>query len=82
MFVTFTVSLGAGGSSVSIVFDYSLDSIPGRGKGFFPLASVSRPDLRPTHHPMQWVPASFFLGNRGGGAADHSPPSNAEFKNE
>jgi hypothetical protein len=46
-------------SSVSIVSDYILDnrgSIPGRRNGFFPLASVYRPTLRPTQPPIQWVP--------------------------
>jgi hypothetical protein len=44
-------------SSVSIVSDYGLDdrgSIPGRDR-IFPLASVSRPALRPTEPPVQWV---------------------------
>jgi hypothetical protein len=31
-------------------------SIPGRGQRIFPLASVSRPSLRPTPPPVQWVP--------------------------
>jgi hypothetical protein len=50
------------GSSVSIVSDYVLDdrairgSITGRGESIFPLASVSRPALRPTQPPVQWVP--------------------------
>jgi hypothetical protein len=30
-------------------------SIPGSGKGFFPVASVSRPALGPTQPPVQWV---------------------------
>jgi hypothetical protein len=41
------------------VSDYGLGdrgSIPGGGKGFFPLASVSRPALGPTQPPVQWVP--------------------------
>jgi hypothetical protein len=47
------------GSSVSIVSDYRLDDqrlIPGRNKGIFPLASVSRLALRPIEPPIQWVP--------------------------
>jgi hypothetical protein len=32
------------------------DSILGRTKGLFPLASVSRPALGPTQPPVQWVP--------------------------
>jgi hypothetical protein len=38
--------------------DYRLDdqgSIAVKGKGFFPLASVSRPTLRPMQPPIQWV---------------------------
>jgi hypothetical protein len=31
-------------------------SIPGRGKGFLPLASVFTPALGPTQPPVQWVP--------------------------
>jgi hypothetical protein len=52
-------------SSVSIVSDCRLDdrgSIPSRGKGFFPLASVSRPALRPTQPPIQWVPVVLSQG--------------------
>jgi hypothetical protein len=53
------------GSSVSVVSHYTLDercSIRGKGKGFFPLASVSRPAIRPTQTPIQWVPGGRFLG--------------------
>jgi hypothetical protein len=42
-------------SSVSIVCDYKLDdrgSIQDRGKGFFSLAYVSRPVLKPTQIPI------------------------------
>jgi hypothetical protein len=41
-----------------MVSDCRLDdrgSIPGRGKGFFSVASVSRSALRPTQPPAQWV---------------------------
>jgi hypothetical protein len=43
--------------SVSIVSDHTIDdrgSIPAEAK-IFPLASVSRPALRPTQPPVQWV---------------------------
>jgi hypothetical protein len=52
-------NLWSRGSSVSAVFGYGLGdrgSIPGRGWRIFPLASVSRPALRPTQPPVQWVP--------------------------
>jgi hypothetical protein len=47
------------------------------------LASVSRPALRPTQPPIQWVPEVDSRGEvRLGRDADHSPPSRAEVKNE
>jgi hypothetical protein len=52
------------GSSVRIVSDYKLDCrglIPER-QWSFPLASVSRPAVRPTQPPMQWVRGSFPEG--------------------
>jgi hypothetical protein len=69
------------------VSDYGLDdrgSIPGRGKGFFSLASVSRPALGPTQPPVQWVPEVLSPGGkaRPGRDADHSTPSSAEVVNE
>jgi hypothetical protein len=77
------------GSSVSTVSDYGLgdwDSIPGRGKRFFPVASVSRPALGPTQPPVQWVQwgGDPFPGGktRPGRDADHSSPSSAEVNNE
>jgi hypothetical protein len=63
------------------VSDYGLGdrgSIPGGGK-IFPVASVSRPALRPTQPPVQWVPG---VKARPGRDADHSPPSSAELENE
>jgi hypothetical protein len=42
-----------------MVPDYKLEnrsSISDRGKGFFSLASVTRPALRPTQSSIQWVP--------------------------
>jgi hypothetical protein len=53
------ISLRTWGSSVSTGSDYRLDdrgSIPGRGKGVFRLASVSRSALRLTQPPIHWVP--------------------------
>jgi hypothetical protein len=58
-------------------------SFPGRSKIIFPLTSVSRPALRPTQPPVQWVQGSFPRGKaRPGRDADHSSPSSAEVKNE
>jgi hypothetical protein len=61
------------GSSVSIVSGYGLDDraigVPSpAGAKVFPLTSVSRPALRPTQHPVQWVPVVLFLGQSAAGA--------------
>jgi hypothetical protein len=43
---------------------------------------MSRPALRPTKPPIQWVPGAFSLGiKRTGREAGRSPPSSAEVKN-
>jgi hypothetical protein len=71
-------------SSGSIVSDYGLDD-PRQGQRIFPLASVSRPALRPTQPPVPGVlsPGPFpQVKARPGRDADHSPPSSAEVKNE
>jgi hypothetical protein len=67
------------GSTVSVVSDYRLDdrgSIPGQRHMIFPLASMSRPALRLTQPPIQWVPEVLSPGLD----ADQSPPT-AEVKN-
>jgi hypothetical protein len=76
-------------SSGSIVSDYRLDDREigvrsRRGQRIFPLACVSRPALRPTQPPVQWVPEVLSPGvkARPGRDADHSPPSSAEVENE
>jgi hypothetical protein len=59
------------GSFVVTVSDYRQDdqgSIPGKGKGFFPLASVSRPSLRPAQPPIQWVLRDLSQGQSIAGA--------------
>jgi hypothetical protein len=43
-----------------------LSSIPGRGERIFPLTSESRPALRPTQPPVQWVPGDISPGLRRG----------------
>jgi hypothetical protein len=57
---------------------------PRQGQRIFPLTSVSRPALRPTQPPVQWVPGVLSPGvkARPGLDADHSPPSSAEVVNE
>jgi hypothetical protein len=77
------------GSSVIIVFGYRLDyrgievRFPAEAKGFFPLASVSRPALGPTQPPVMGT-GDLFPGAkaRPGREADHSPQSSAEVENE
>jgi hypothetical protein len=56
------------GSLASVVSDYTLDrgSIPGRGEMIFLLASVSRPALRLTQLPVQWVPGVLSPGVKHG----------------
>jgi hypothetical protein len=61
------------GSSVSIVSDYGLDdrAIGVRspaGEKVFPLASVSRPALRPNQRPVHWVPGVLSPGQSAAGA--------------
>jgi hypothetical protein len=41
-------------------------SIPGRGERIFPLSSVSRPAMGPTHFPVQLVPVVFSPGLKHG----------------
>jgi hypothetical protein len=53
---------------------------PAEAKGFFPVASVSRPALRPTQPPVQWVlggplPRAKARPERD---ADHSSPSTVD----
>jgi hypothetical protein len=63
--------LGEPVSSVSIVSSYGLDDRVievrslAEAKGFFPLASVSRPALGPTWTPVQWVLSVLFPRKRG-----------------
>jgi hypothetical protein len=52
-------------------------SIPRRNENIFPLASVSRPALRPTQPPAQRVPGVVSPGRD----ADYSPPSSTEVNN-
>jgi hypothetical protein len=70
-----------------VVSDYRVDdrvSFPDRGKEFFFLALASRPVLRPSHPPVQWVPGVLSPGVKSsrGFDADHSHLSSAEVNNE
>jgi hypothetical protein len=61
-------------SSVGIATGYGLD---GRGLEIFLFDTMSRPALRPTQPPIQWVLGALSPGRE----ADHSPPYNAKVKN-
>jgi hypothetical protein len=70
--------------SISVQTNYRLDDratavrSPAQQRTF-PLAYVSRPSLKSTQSPIQWVLCSFRGGKaRSGRDANHSPPSNAE----
>jgi hypothetical protein len=71
-------------SSVGIPIGYELDgrvSIPGRDK-FLLYFTASRPTLRFTQPPIQWVLEALSPGvKRQGREAHDSPPSSAEVKN-
>jgi len=67
--------------SVGIATDYRLDGLgskPGGDEIFRP----SRPALRPTQPPVQWVPGLYRGKLRPGRAADQSPPSSAAVMEE
>jgi len=81
-----SVSFSSGaGAALSVEWvDYGLDdrgSIIGRfNEGI--LFTASRPILRPTQPPIQWVPEALSLGIKWPGReADHSTPSTSEVKN-
>ena len=69
------------GTVVGIATDYGLDGpgIESRWERDFPY--LSRPALRPTQLPVQWVPGLSRGKLRPGRDADPSPPSSAEVKN-
>ena len=69
------------GSSVDIVTAYGLDGpgIETRWGRDFP--HLSRPTLRPTQPPVEWVPGLSRSKMRPRHDADPSPPSSAEVKN-
>jgi hypothetical protein len=80
-----TISSYSWDSSVGIATSYELDSqeigvrFPAEARDFF--FEVSRPVLRPSRPPMQWVPGVVSLGvERPGRESDYSPPSNAEMR--
>jgi hypothetical protein len=53
-----------------------------KDKGLFPYPKTSRPVLRFTQFPTEFVPEFFSGIKRLEGDADHSPPSKAGVKNE
>jgi hypothetical protein len=67
-----------------IALGYGLDDrrFESRQKLGIPLfTTASRPALKSTHPPIQWVPGAFSLGvKRLGREADHLPLYNAEVK--
>ena len=67
-------------SSVGIATRFGLDGpgIESRWGRDFP--HLSRPALRPTQPPIQWVKGSFPGVKRPGRGVDHPPPSSAEVK--
>jgi hypothetical protein len=73
------------GQFSSIALGYGLDNRgfdSRQGLGVL-LIAASRPALRPTQSPIQWVPGAPYLGvKRPGREADHLTPSSAEVKNE
>jgi hypothetical protein len=53
-----------------------------QGLGIFLFTAISRPALRSTQPPIQWVQGALSLEvKRSGREADHLPPSSAEDKN-
>jgi hypothetical protein len=76
----FSYVLGGPGSVVGIATAYGLDGpgIESRWERDFP--HLSRPALRPTRPPVQWVPGLSGGKVRPGRDADHPPPASAEVK--
>ena len=72
---------GGLGSIVGIATAYRLDGSWIESQWGWDFLHLSRPALRPTQPPVQWVPG--FPGGkvRPGLDADPSPPSSAEVKN-
>jgi hypothetical protein len=68
-----------------IALGYGLDDrefVSRQRLGIFLFTTASRPALRPTQPPIQWVPGVLSLGvKRPGREADHSPPPSADIKN-
>jgi len=73
--------VGGPGSSVGIATDYGLNN-PGSYPGGDEIFRPSRPALRPTQPPVQWVPGLSRVKVRPGRAADHSPPTSAAVMEE
>jgi hypothetical protein len=63
------------------ILKYLILQGPGIPHFYFVFDTMSRPALRPTQPPIQWVPGTLSLGvMQMGHEADHSPTSSAKVK--
>jgi len=69
------------GSRVGIATAYGMDGLGSNPGGGWDFPHLSRPAVRPTQPPVQWVPGLSQGKVQPGRDADPSPPSSAEVKN-
>jgi hypothetical protein len=73
---------GSRDSSVGIATGSTAGFDSRLGQEIFLYYTASRPALKPTQPPIQWVLGALSLGiKQPGREADHSPPSTVEVKN-